>query len=160
MVRLTTTATSTARVSEPFAPEVGIFVDTSYLIALEDADDANHLRARRHRGGLAPAPRFTTTSFVVDEVVTFFNVRGQHGKAVELGAILLSSPSVAVVHVSEVLLARGLGLLRERPDKRYSLTDCISFVVMRERGMSTAFAFDRHFEQEGFVKEPRENEGP
>jgi len=44
----------------------------------------------------------------------------------------------------------------QRPDKRYSLTDCVSFVVMRERGIAEAFAFDRHFEQEGFAREPQE----
>lgn len=68
--------------------------------------------------------------------------------------MLLSSPSVEMIHVGEDLLKRGLALLRERPDKRYSLTDCISFVVMREHEIGTAFAFDRHFEQEGFIKVP------
>lgn len=141
--------------ADPAAPGAGVFLDTGYLIALEDADDDKHPAALEHREGLRDMPPLTTTSYVVDEVVTFFNVRGQHGKAVELGEALLSSPSVAMVHVSEDLLGRGLALLRGRPDKRYSLTDCVSFVVMRERGISTAFAFDRHFEREGFVREPR-----
>ncbi len=131
-----------------------IFLDTGYLIALEDADYGNHTAAVDHRQGLREMPPLTTTSYVVDEVVTFFNVRGQHAKAVELGETLLSSPSVRTIHVGEDLLARGLDLLRERPDKRYSLTDCVSFVVMRECGISVALAFDRHFEQEGFVREP------
>jgi predicted nucleic acid-binding protein len=126
-------------------------VDTGYLIALEDADDDNHPAAV----GFREMPSLTTTSYIVDEVVTFFNVRGQHGKAVELDEALLLSPSVVMVHVGEGLLGRGLALLRERPDKRYSLTDCISFVVMRERGLSVAFAFDKHFEQEGFARKPR-----
>jgi uncharacterized protein len=143
-------------VAEAVPGGTGVFVDTGYLIALEDADDSNHPAAAEHRDGLREMPALTTTSYVVDEVVTFFNVRGQHAKAVELGEVLLSSPSVKMVHVSEDLLWRGLGLLRERPDKRYSLTDCVSFVVMREHGISTAFAFDRHFEQEGFIREPRE----
>jgi len=132
----------------------GVFLDTGYLVALEDADDENHPTAREHLDGLARMPALTTTSYVLDEVVTFFNVRGQHAKAVELGEMLLSSSSVRMVHVEEDLLGRGLELLRTRPDKRYSLTDCVSFVEMRERGVSTAFAFDRHFEQEGFIREP------
>lgn len=140
--------------NDPVSPGFGMFLDTSYLIALEDADDGNHPAAIRHREGFRGMPSLTTASYVVDEVVTFFNVRGQHGKAVELGEALLASPSVSMVHVSKELLGRGLALLRERPDKRYSLTDCVSFVVMRERGIETAFAFDRHFEQEGFAREP------
>lgn len=133
----------------------GVFVDTGYLIALEDADDGNHPAAREHREGLREMPPLVTTSYVLVEVVTFFNARRQNRKAVELGEALLTSPSVETLHVGEALLRRGLDLLGQRPDKRYSLTDCVSFVVMRERGMSVAFAFDRHFEQEGFVIEPR-----
>lgn len=154
--RPSTTDTYTARVVEPATPGAGVFVDTGYLIALEDADDGNHPAAVQHREGLGEMPLMTTTSYVVDEVVTFFNARGQRGKAVELGETLLSSQSVEMVHIGEGLLTRGLDLLRLRSDKRYSLTDCVSFVVMRERGITTAFAFDRHFEQEGFVREPRE----
>ncbi|CAN5910962.1 PIN domain-containing protein [soil metagenome] len=130
-------------------------MDTGYLIALEDADGGYHPTAIKHRESLTRMPRLTTTSYIVNEVVTFFNVRGQHAKAVELGETLLSSPSIKMVHVGEYLLRRGLSLLRERPDKRYSLTDCVSFVVMREHGIITAFAFDKHYEQEGFVREPR-----
>ncbi len=135
------------------APE-GVFLDTGYIIALEDADDGNHAAALEHRAGLRTMPALTTTSYIVDEVVTFFNARGQHAKAVELGGALLSSSSVVMVHVTASMLGRGLDLLRERPDKRYSLTDCISFVAMRERGISVAFAFDKHFEQEGFMRAP------
>jgi uncharacterized protein len=133
----------------------GVFLDTGYLVALEDADDENHRTAREHLDGLGRMSTLTTTSYVLDEVVTFFNVRGQHAKAVEVGERLLGSPSVEMIHVGEDLLRRGFGLLQVRPDKDYSLTDCVSFVLMRERGISVAFAFDRHFEQEGFVREPR-----
>ena len=48
------------------------------------------------------------------------------------------------------LFAAGLDLYRNRPDKAWSLTDCISFVVMRERSITEALAYDRHFEQAGF----------
>lgn len=148
------TPTSMIGMPDPSRRGTEVLLDTGYLIAMEDADDANHPSAMEHREGLRRMPPFMTTSYVVDEVVTFFNVRGHHGKAVELAEMLLSSPSVTVIHVSEDLLRRGITLLQDRPDKRYSLTDCISFVVMRDREISTAFAFDKHFEQEGFVREP------
>ena len=135
-------------------PGAGVFLDTGYLVALEDADDDNHRMAQEHFDGLGRIPTLTTTSYVLDEVVTFFNVRGHHAKVVEVGERLLGSPSVGMVHVGENLLRRGFGLLRDRPDKDYALTDCVSFVLMRERGISVAFAFDRYFQQEGFVREP------
>lgn len=160
MARRITTATSTAQVVDPAPGGSEVFLDTGYLIALEDADDGNHPAAIEHREGLREMPYLTTTSYIVDEVVTFFNVRGQHDKAVELGQMLLSSPSVRMIHVSEDLLGRGLDLLQRRPDKRYSLTDCISFIVMRDLEIMTAFAFDKHFKQEGFLREPGEAKEP
>ncbi len=100
-------------------------------------------------------PRLVTTTYVFDEVVTYLNSRGLHASAVKTGRRLLGSPSVELMRVGDGLFRAAFDLLRERPDKRYSLTDCVSFVLMRERGISVAFGFDRHFEQEGFVMEPR-----
>ena len=47
-------------------------------------------------------------------------------------------------------MVRSVALFEERPDKAWSLTDCVSFVVMRERGIAAALMGDRHFEQAGF----------
>ena len=77
----------------------GVFLGTGYLVTLEDADDQNHPTAREHFVGLGRLPTLTTTSYVLDEVVSFFNVRGRHAKAVEVGERLLGSPSVRMVHV-------------------------------------------------------------
>lgn len=131
-----------------------VFLDIGYLFALEDADDQDHEAARDHWQRLPAFPILTTTSYVFDEVVTFFNGRGHHQKAVEIGEILLNSPSVRLIHVDEDLFRKGFDHFKERQDKRYSLTDCVSFAVMAERGLTTAFTFDRHFVQAGFVKEP------
>ena len=55
-----------------------------------------------------------------------------------------------VVHVDEALWERGWELFVERPDKHWGLTDCISFVVMKDHHIAQAFASDHHFEQAGF----------
>lgn len=89
-----------------------------------------------------------------DEVVTFFNNRGHHAKAVEIGSRLLRSPTVDLVRVDESLFAAAWARFQNRPDKRYSLTDCISFVVMEQRGLREALCFDAHFKQAGFVRLP------
>lgn len=68
--------------------------------------------------------------------------------------MLLESPSVTLVHVNELLLQRGWEYFQKHADKSYSLTDCVSFVVMGERGISRALAFDKHFVQAGFTKLP------
>ena len=132
-----------------------VFVDTGYLIALELANDRNHQVAARHwQRTVASLPPLVTTSYVLDEVVTFFNSRGYHTKAVQVGNNLLRSPSMQLIHVDEALFYEGWTYFQQRSDKQYSLTDCISFVVMQKFGISTAFAFDKHFAQAGFTIEP------
>ena len=63
----------------------------------------------------------------------------------------MSDPQVTIVSPSASLFDRGVELFAKRPDKCWSLTDCISFVVMEEQGIMHALTGDRHFEQAGFV---------
>jgi predicted nucleic acid-binding protein len=132
-----------------------VFLDTGYLVAVEAVDDQHHSVAIKHWLQFLQNPsQLVTTSFVLDEVVTFFTSRGRHAKAVDLGQRLLSSPSVRLVHVDEELLRTAFEYLARRPDKRFSLTDCISFVLMNRLGIQEAFSFDVHFEQAGFTRIP------
>ena len=132
-----------------------VFVDTGYLFALEIANDQHHQAATRHWQRVVPKlPRLVTTSYVFDEVVTFFNSLGYHAKAIQVGNNLLQSPSVQFIHVDTALFYEGWAYFQRHHDKAYSLTDCISFLVMQKLGIRTAFAFDQHFVQAGFMKEP------
>lgn len=131
------------------------FLDTGYVLALEVSNDQNHQAAMEHWREWEVASRFlVTTSYVFDEIVTFFKRHGHHERAIRMGDMLLQSPSVELIHVDESLFTAGWDLLRHRPDKRYSLTDCVSFMVMERRGIETALTFDRHFRQAGFHTEP------
>lgn len=132
-----------------------VFIDTSYLLALELANDGNHHAALEHwHGVVAALPALVTTSCVFGEVVTFFNSRGYHAKAVQVGNSLLHSPSVQLIHVDHAVFHEGWAYFQQHQDKDYSLTDCISFVVMQKLEINAAFAFDKHFVQAGFTKEP------
>ena len=70
--------------------------------------------------------------------------------AVALLDTLFSDPLVEVVPLTTGLLRRGLELFGQRADKAWGLTDCVSFIVMQERGISQALTTDEHFEQAGF----------
>jgi predicted nucleic acid-binding protein len=61
-----------------------------------------------------------------------------------------SDPRTTVVPVSSELLQHGIDLFTRRPDKTWSLTDCISFVAMSQRGLTDALTADHHFLQAGF----------
>ena len=133
-----------------------LFLDTSYLIAVEYADDQKHREALSHWRSLLKKSslHIVTTSYVFDEVVTFLNDRHLHSKAVEVGRDLLNSRTVALVHVDEELFYDAWSYFQKRKDKRYSMTDCVSFVLMRRLGIKRALTFDRHFKQAGFIKLP------
>jgi uncharacterized protein len=132
-----------------------VFLDTGYVLALELSNDQNHRAAAKHWRSLRKRlPPLITTSYVFDEVVTYFNSRGYHAKAVEIGNRLLTSPSVQFVQVDEGLFREGWQYFQQHHDKDYSLTDCLSFVVMKRLKIATAFAFDQHFVQAGFKKVP------
>ncbi|NEP50033.1 MAG: PIN domain-containing protein, partial [Moorea sp. SIO3C2] len=110
-----------------------LFLDTSYLIALELADDQNHQITLNHWQSLDKTNlKLVTTSYVFDEVVTFLNSRYLHSKAVEIGKRLLTSSVVDLIQVNEVLFLEGWDYFQKYQDKSYSLTDCLSFVVMNK----------------------------
>jgi len=132
-----------------------IFLDTGYVLALELANDQHHRDAITHWRSLhSQFPALVTTSYVFDEVVTFLKSRGYHDKAVEVGNRLIDSASVSLVQVDESLFQMAWEYLQGHRDKAYSLTDCVSFVLMNRLGITKALAFDHHFTQAGFERQP------
>lgn len=65
---------------------------------------------------------------------------------------LRTLPNVEIIWAIGEFFEKAWSFYRERPDKEWSLTDCASFVVMREREINLAFTSDKHFEQAGFVR--------
>ena len=132
-----------------------IFVDMGYFLALEIADDDNHTAATNHWRQLTRIPQdLFTTSYIFDEVVTFLNSRGAHAKAVQIGNRLLASTSIRLIYVDDTIFQSAWEYFRRHQDKRYSFTDCTSFIVMQQNGITTALSFDNHFTQAGFIKLP------
>lgn len=67
-----------------------------------------------------------------------------------MAALILDAAAYEFIAASPAHLADGLRLYRGRSDKEWSLTDCVSFNIMRERGLTSALTYDHHFEQAGF----------
>ncbi|MEM7738227.1 MAG: PIN domain-containing protein [Deinococcota bacterium] len=125
------------------------------MLALEFARDQHHQAARNHwRKLIANTPTIITTSYIFDEVVIFLNSRGFHTRAKVVGHRLLSSPAVTLIHINPELFYEGWQYFQYHDDKLYSLTDCISFVVMSKYGITQALSFDQHFVQAGFITLP------
>jgi predicted nucleic acid-binding protein len=127
-----------------------VFADTFYWIAVTTPDDSAYARALEFSRS-RPPDQIVTTDEVLSEYLTFFgydaNVRRQAG---DNAVALLRNPRVKVIPQSRESFLAGIELYRARPDKGYSLTDCISMITMRRAGLTEALTNDRHFEQEGF----------
>lgn len=126
------------------------FADTFYWIALTNKRDSAHRSVMEFSVKLAP--RTVVTS---DEVLTEFLAYCASDELLRsvagLGVSgLLSSPDIRVIPQSRSSFLEGLALYNSRPDKGYSLTDCISMQAMRREGLTDVLTNDRHFEQEGF----------
>jgi len=136
-------------------PGKAFFLDSSYVIALAQAADEHHRRAVEL---VVPVGRgkvgLVTTRAVLFEVGSALAKKARQD-AIRLIDSLQTSARVEIVPVTEEIVARGWNLFRERMDKEWSWTDCISFVVMKKRGSTEALTSDQHFEQAGFTDLPR-----
>lgn len=125
-----------------------VFVDTSYVLALVNTADQYHMRARRATSQVTPP--FVTTEAVLIEVGNA--LARQQGRPLGIAALhsLRGAMDIEIVPVDPALFDRAVTLYISRPDKEWGLTDCISFVVMQDRGLTQALTIDHHFEQAGF----------
>jgi predicted nucleic acid-binding protein len=125
------------------------FLDTSAVLALLNPKDEQHSQARRVFESLrAQGAGLVATSYVLVE--TYALVARRMGLAAVRALRSDLAPLVDVVWVDENAHDAGLDLLLERKRRELSLVDAVSFVVMRQQRLEQAFAFDPHFEDEGF----------
>jgi predicted nucleic acid-binding protein len=125
-----------------------ILIDTGYCLALLRPRDV--LYARAQAWAVAVREPLAVTEYVLWEAVNSLSAPSSRAKVSVLLARIRSDPHVEVIPASSELFEAGLQLHVQRPDKEWSLTDCISFVVMQRRGIARALAYDHHFEQAGF----------
>jgi predicted nucleic acid-binding protein len=129
-----------------------IFADTGYWIALLNLDDALHQKARNLTISLKNIP-IVTSEMVFTELLKAFSGKGSfyRQKAVNFINHSFNSPEIEVVSQKNELFKSALKLYNSRPDQAWSHTDCTSFQIMQQQNILEALAYDKHFEQAGFV---------
>ncbi len=128
-----------------------VFLDTAYVNALINTRDQWHEAAVQWERKLATDRRqLITTEFVLVEIADGLARVRFRLQAAQLIAALQASALVEIIPASSDLFTAALELYRNRPDKDWGLTDCASFVAMRERVLSEALTTDEHFRQAGF----------
>jgi uncharacterized protein len=129
-----------------------VFVDTVAWIALLDEADSLHKKAHQVLSELETKKcNLVTTEFVLLELGDGFSAVGKREQALNFIEELRKLNILRIIPVSQELLGKGWELYSKRADKTWQVTDCVSFVVMQEENITTAFTADKHFVQAGFV---------
>lgn len=124
------------------------FADTFFFLALLSEGDPAHPKAVE---ALQSFPQIVTSEFILLELGNACARAEDHADFLALVEGMRASSRITVIPLGPELLNRGLALMARRPDKNWSLTDCISFVLMEERDLKEALTGDQHFEQAGFT---------
>lgn len=124
------------------------FADTFFFLAWWNRRDFAHDRVQEFLSGYSG--RLLTTRWVLMEVADGFASSRMRCEVRRLFAEMEGDGQITIVEPLDSLYRRGLALYDARPDKEWSLTDCISFVVMADEGLTEALTGDGHFTQAGF----------
>ncbi|MDQ3685981.1 MAG: PIN domain-containing protein [Acidobacteriota bacterium] len=124
------------------------FIDTSFVIAVVNRKDQYHEEAVK-LADLYDGQSLVTTEAVLLEIG---NALAKNYKAEAVGVVedFLESDEVVVVRLDAGLFERGFEMYKRYSDKAWGLIDCVSFVVMQERGVADALTADDDFRQAGF----------
>jgi hypothetical protein len=126
-----------------------LFLDTAFVQALLNRRDQYHAQARALLPRLRSAREIWVTEAVLVEIGNALSSVDRHA-AVRFIEECYQTANIHVVSVDTWLLMRALRLYRDRPDKGWGLTDCISFVIMQDQSLTEAMTTDEHFRQAGF----------
>ena len=125
-----------------------IFADSYFFFALLNPRDPAHAKAadfsRQNRGPLA------TTAWVFTELADGLASTPHRQIFRRVLDDFEANRANLIVPANAEVFEKGIDLYHSRPDKQWSLTDCISFAVMKEEGIAEALTGDHHFEQAGF----------
>lgn len=126
-----------------------VFADTYFFFAILNRTDPSHQRAINLSRNIRQL--LITTDRVITELADGLSRVSDRERFMDLYRHIQLSPAIQVVPASRALLEEAVVLYAARPDKDWPLTDCVSFVVMRDEGMTQALTGDQHFEQAGFA---------
>jgi predicted nucleic acid-binding protein len=125
-----------------------VFADTYYYLALVNPGDTGHAKAAAFARS-TPRP-MVVSDWVITELADGLCSVANRPVFTRLLSVI-KGPPTTVIPYDSALMDRGLALFASRADKEWSLTDCVSFLVMNDHGITEALTADHHFEQAGFV---------
>lgn len=124
------------------------FGDASFFLALISKTDMHHIKALEYASALSQD--VITTTWVLAEIGDALCARHRRTQFSELLTFIETNPRIVILPPSRREFDAGIALYKSRRDKEWPLTDCITFTVMQQMGLSEALTADSHFEQAGY----------
>ena len=129
-----------------------VFADTGYWIALLDPQDTLHSKAINLSITFTQVQIYTS-EMVLTEILNHFSKRGNFLRYAAASFIesLQANPTITIIPQTDSIFQQALILYKQRLDQAWSHTDCSSFCIMQQQNILEALAYDKHFEQAGFI---------
>ncbi|QCS50302.1 type II toxin-antitoxin system VapC family toxin [Picosynechococcus sp. PCC 11901] len=129
-----------------------VFADTGYWIALLNPNDDLADKAKQLASSLT-STTIVTSEMIFSELLNAFSKKGSiyRERAIRLIDYASQSSEIEVIPQTTELFSSALDLYKQRPDQGWSHTDCSSFCIMQQQDILEALAYDKHFEQAGFI---------
>ena len=134
-----------------FMTKKTVFFDTGAWFAMSDGSDQYHANAIAH---VNEGNEIKTTNLVVHETFMLISRKLSRKAAIVFLSEIYSDQTVEVFHSDEALEQEAFQTIRSYPDQDFSVADCVSFALMKRKGIRRAFTFDKHFKTMRFSVEP------
>ena len=128
-----------------------IFIDTGAFVARYIERDQYHQQAIKMWEKIYTLrEQCYTSNFVLDETLTLLGRWAGYVFAAQKAHIIYSSPIFIILRPDQDIELKAIELFGKYADQKISFTDCVSFVLMKEKKIKRVFSFDRHFSIAGF----------
>lgn len=128
-----------------------VFLDTAYAIAIALPSDSLHTKATQLAQWVETEKvSIVTTRAILLEIGNALSKQRFRRKAVQLLTLIEHDASIEVISLSDTLYASALDLFQTRADQDWGLVDCVSCIVMKDKGIHKVLTADKHFQQMGF----------
>jgi predicted nucleic acid-binding protein len=129
-----------------------VFLDTSFIIALNNRSDPYHERAKMlDRELLNEGAVLLLHDGILLELGDGYSRLGRRNRGIEILTRFMTQAGYRIITLDDVVLRAAIEMYSQHRDKEWGLTDCVSFVLMRQAGILEALTADKHFQQAGFV---------
>ena len=128
-----------------------VLFDTSGFFSLLDSADPQHSKAIAWMDSQATRVRPISTEWVVGETCTLLAARKRPHLVKRFLDSLERSTALLVINPDDALVQSAKVLIRRQPEQGYSFVDCLSFCLMKERGIREALTTDGHFRKAGYT---------